>query len=302
MSETLVLRTALGPYDHVRALREGTVGSDRVRLNLVDDEPIIPSFRRMVRELSFDVCEIAIVTLAQSHTYGKPITALPIVLSRRFHHKELVCNRESPLKGPEDLKGKRIGVRAYSQTTGVWVRGILQSEYGVDPTSITWVTEEGSHVEEYSDPPNVERVRPGDTLLDLLASGGIDAAIGLGQAVSKDMRPVIPDPEDAASVWYRKTRIYPANHVLGVKSELLVQYPWLAQELFELFTNAKQHARAAATSATPLTGPMRLVGDDPLPYGMAANRRSIESLLEFTTAQALTPETYRVEDLFAQTC
>ena len=236
----------------------------------------------------------------------QPITGLPIVLLRGFHHGAIVCSRRSTLKGPDDLKGKRVGVRAYSQTTGVWVRGILQSEYGIDPASITWVTEEAAHVEQYRDPPNVVRTQPGESLHALLLTGEIDAAIGLRQADPKDVRTVIPDADDAASAWYRKTGTYPVNHVLAVRNDLLAAHPWLGLELFAMFTAAKQHARA---TAAPVVRPdpalarlMSVVGDDPLPHGMAANRRSIETLLEFAAEQALTPTTYRAPDLFVQAC
>jgi 4,5-dihydroxyphthalate decarboxylase len=125
------LRTAIASYPHVLALKNGIVGSGRLRLGHEEVEPITRAFRRMVRTMDFDVCEIALTTLAQARDYGKPLTALPVVLMRGFHHAALVCPVGSRLRGPADLLGKRIGVRAFSQTTGVWVRGILLEEYGV---------------------------------------------------------------------------------------------------------------------------------------------------------------------------
>ena len=115
----------------MRALKDGAVASDRVGFDFVEVEPVTRAFRRMVRTLEFDLCEIALTTHAQARAYGKPITALPVVLLRGLHHGALVCRRDSPLRGPADLAGKRIGVRAWSQTTGVWVRGILHDEYGI---------------------------------------------------------------------------------------------------------------------------------------------------------------------------
>ena len=115
----------------------------------------------MTRAMEFDLCEIALTTHAQARAYGKPITALPVVLLSGLHHGALICRRDSPLRGPADLAGKRIGVRAWSQTTGVWVRGILRDEYGVAPDSMTWVTEEDAHVQEFVDPPFVQRIAAG---------------------------------------------------------------------------------------------------------------------------------------------
>src|SRR5690606_35297266 len=123
--------------------------------------PITRAFRRQVRTGDFDLCEIALTTHAQAVFYGEPITALPIVVMRGFHHAALVCRNEAPVRGPADLVGKRVGVRAFSQTTGVWVRGILLDEYGVDHRRITWVTAEDAHVQEYPDPPNVVRIARG---------------------------------------------------------------------------------------------------------------------------------------------
>ena len=147
--------------------------------DFVEVDPVTRAFRRMVRALEFDLCEIALTTHAQARAYGKPITALPVVLLRGLHHGALICRRDSPLRGPADLAGKRIGVRAWSQTTGVWVRGILQDEYGVAPDSMTWVTEEDAHVQEFDDPPFVQRIAAGQDLRTMLLSGEIDAAVAL---------------------------------------------------------------------------------------------------------------------------
>lgn len=287
MSAPMVLRTAIGRYHHVQALRDGTVRSARLSFEMVEVEPIIHAFRRMVRELTFDVCEIALATHAQAHAVGKPITALPIVLRGGFHHGAIVCRRDAAIDGPADLPGRRIGVRAYSQTTGVWVRGILSSEYGVDPHGVTWVTTEDAHVAEYRDPPNVVRAAAGRTLRQLLLAGEIDAAVGIGDVEPNEVRTVIPDADAVAAAWFRKSGIYPVNHVLAVKSDLLAREPWLAGELFALFTAARERAAAA-------------IGDDGFArHGMAANHASIEMLLRFAAEQGLTAHRYRAADLFA---
>jgi 4,5-dihydroxyphthalate decarboxylase len=276
---TVVLRTALGKSPLVRALKDGTIASDRISFDFVDVDPITRAFRRMTRALEFDLCEIALTTHAQARAYGKPITALPVVLLRGLHHGALICRRDSPLRGPTDLVGKRVGVRAWSQTTGVWLRGILQDEYGIAPDSMTWITEEDAHVQEFVDPPFVQRITPGQTLPAMLLSGEIDAAVALAVDPAS-VRTVIPDADAAAIAWSRKTGVYPINHVVVVKDALLAEHPWLADELMRLFAASKRSA------------------DDSVPYGIAANRPAIELLMRYAAEQKLIPRPYRVEELF----
>ncbi|HXA27012.1 MAG TPA: ABC transporter substrate-binding protein [Acetobacteraceae bacterium] len=276
---TVVLRTALGKSPLVRALKDGTIASDRISFDFVDVDPITRAFRRMTRALEFDLCEIALTTHAQARAYGKPITALPVVLLRGLHHGALICRRDSPLRGPTDLVGKRVGVRAWSQTTGVWLRGILQDEYGFAPDSMTWITEEDAHVQEFVDPPFVQRITPGQTLPAMLLSGEIDAAVALAVDPAS-VRTVIPDADAAAIAWSRKTGVYPINHVVVVKDALLAEHPWLADELMRLFAASKRSA------------------DDSVPYGIAANRPAIELLMRYAAEQKLIPRPYRVEELF----
>jgi 4,5-dihydroxyphthalate decarboxylase len=279
MTTPLVLRTALGKSPLVRALKEGAVASDRVAFDFVDVDPVTRAFRRMVRTLEFDLCEIALTTHAQARTYGKPITALPVVLLRGLHHGALICRRDSPLRGAADLAGRRVGVRAWSQTTGVWVRGILQDEYGVAPDAMSWVTEEDAHVQEFVDPPFVQRIAPGQSLPAMLLAGEIDAAVALAVDPAS-VRTVIPDADSAAAAWSRKTGVHPINHVVVVKDALLAEHPWLADELMRLFAASKRSA------------------DDSVPYGIAANRPAIDLLMRYAAEQKLIPRAYRVDELF----
>lgn len=280
MTEPLVLRTALGKSPLVRALKDGTVTSDRVRFEFVDVDPITRAFRRMTRLLEFDLCEIAVTTHAQARAYGKPLIALPVVLLSGFHHGALMCRRDSAVRGPADLVGKRIGVRAWSQTTGVWVRGILQNEYGVAPETMTWVTEEDAHVQEFRDPPFVERIGAGQDLRKMLLAGEIDAGVALADLDPTLVRTVIPDADAAAADWHRKTGVSPINHVVVVKRPLLAAYPWLADELARMFVESRQMV------------------DNAVPYGLAANRPAIELLMRYAAEQKLIPRAYSVSELF----
>jgi 4,5-dihydroxyphthalate decarboxylase len=278
----LVLRTAIGQHEHVKPLKDGSVTSDRVRFEFEEVDPLPKAFRRMVRSLDFDFCEMALTTHALAFRYGKPITALAIPVWRRLHHGNLVCAADSAIKGPADLAGRKVGVRAYSQTTGVWIRGILRAEYGLDLDSITWVTMEDAHVAEYQDPPNAVRAPAGKGLRDLLTSGELAAIMGERTVDPSGIRPVIPNADEAAAEWSRRTGVYPVNHVVAVKTELLEKHPWLADELMALFEEAKRRS-----------------GADALPYGLEPNRRSMQMLLDFAAQQKLTERAYQVDELFA---
>jgi 4,5-dihydroxyphthalate decarboxylase len=295
MTETITLRTAFANYPHVMALKDGSVKSDRVRFDFEDVPVITRAFRRMVRTLDFDLCEIALTTLAQAHAFGKPIKALPIVVMRGFHHAALVCPVGSSIRGPADLRGKKIGVRAWSQTTGIWVRGILLDEHGVDHRDITWVTAEDAHVAEYVDPPNVVRIGAGQDLKAMLESGEVDAAIAVAGVDPASVRPVIADPMAAAAAWYAKTGAYPVNHLLCLKNALVEAHPWLAGELLRMFVAAK----AAATEPSAEARFAPIVGKDVLPYGLEANRAGIELCLRYAAEQGLVPRVYDVADVFA---
>jgi 4,5-dihydroxyphthalate decarboxylase len=292
----ITLHAAVANYPHVRPLKEGRIASDRVAFTWEEVEPITRAFRRQVRTADFDLCEIALTTFAQAHAKGKDITALPVVVMRGFHHGALVCRRDSPLRGPADLAGKRIGVRAYSQTTGVWVRGILRDEYGVDHRDITWVTSEDAHVRDYADPPNVVRAAPGKDLATMLLGGEVDAGIALAGLDAAAVRTVIPDAEAAAAAWFRKTGVYPVNHIIiCARTSLLRQHAGLGAELFRLFVAAK----AAAGEASAEARYADLLGGDPLPYGFGANRAGIETCLRYAAEQGLVPNAEPPERLFA---
>jgi 4,5-dihydroxyphthalate decarboxylase len=278
MSE-LTLRTALGKSPLVRALKQGTVASDRVGFEFVEVDPVTRAFRRMTRTMEFDLCEIALTTHAQARAYDKPITALPVVLLRGLHHAALICRRDSPLRGPADLVGKRVGVRAWSQTTGVWVRGILHDDYGIAPDAMTWVTEEDAHVQEFVDPPFVQRIGTGHQLPAMLLSGEIDAGIALAIDPAQ-VRPVIPNADAAAAEWSRKTGVFPINHVVVVKDALLAEHSWLADELMRLFIASREKSNEA------------------VPYGVDANRPAIELLMRYAAQQGLIPRAYRPQELF----
>src|SRR5262249_15234129 len=159
----------------------------------------------------FDLCEIALTTHAQAHAHGKAITALPVVLLHGLHHGALICRRDAPLRDATDLVGKRIGVRAWSQTTGVWVRGVLHDTYHLAHDAMTWLTEEDAHVQEFVDPSFVQRIAPGQDLRAMLLAGEIDAAVALAGLDRAAIRTVIPDADAVGAAWSSRTGVHPIN-------------------------------------------------------------------------------------------
>jgi 4,5-dihydroxyphthalate decarboxylase len=261
----------------------------------------------MCRRLEFDVAEMAITTYLTAKAYHKPFTALPVFVVRQFHHSPIVYNVKSGVASPKDLEGKRVGVRAYTVTTGVWARGILATEYGVDLNKVTWVLADEEHVEEYhKDYPANVVYQAGANLGAMVASGELAAAIGVGRVDSPDVKPLIPNAHEAEAAWYRKTGLYPINHTVVVKDSLLQADPTLAPRLFEAFKEAKALFLQQLSTGAELSGAEQalaqrrsLVGDDPLPYGIARNRKAIETVIQFAQAQKILPRQVSPEEMFA---
>jgi 4,5-dihydroxyphthalate decarboxylase len=248
---------------------------------------------------------MAITTYLTAKAHDKPFTALPVFVVRHFHHSPIVYNITSGVKSPKDLEGKKVGVRAYTVTTGVWARGILASEYGVDLDKVNWVVVDEEHVQEYRKPANVIE-RPKANLAEMLAQGELAAAIGVGKLDSPDIKPLIPDAAAAEAAWYRKTGIYPINHTVVVKDALLQSDPSLAPRLFAGFKAAKAQFLKELGSGVELSGEAQalakrrsLVGDDPLPNGLTSNRKALEAIIRFAHEQKILPRPVKPEEMFA---
>jgi 4,5-dihydroxyphthalate decarboxylase len=260
----------------------------------------------MCRGLEFDVCEMAITTYLTARAYHKAFTALPVFVLRQFHHAPVVYNVKSGVTSPKDLEGKKVGVRAYTVTTGVWARGILATEYGVDLSKVTWVLNDEEHVEEYHQkyPTNVI-YQAGANLGTMVANGEVAAAIGVGRVDSPDVKPLIPNAREAEASWYRKTGIYPINHTVVVKDALLQADPTLAPRLFNAFKEAKAAFLQRLSAGGELSAEEQalaqrrsLVGDDPLPYGLARNRPALEAVIRFAHDQQILPRLVSLEEIF----
>ncbi|MFJ4621699.1 hypothetical protein [Streptomyces sp. NPDC088812] len=224
---TAPLSVLLGDYPHTRPLKDGTVPVDGVDCRHLDSSPLPPAFARMVRDLAYDICEMPMATYLQARDAGIPLTLLPVVLVGSTHHRSLTRLPEDPPISPGDLVGRRVGVRAYGQTTGLWVRGWLREEYGVESSDITWVTTEDVHVAQYVNPPYVERSAAG-RVGDLLRSHDVCAAVLGPKAIGGQgagLVPLVADALDAGEAWIERHGTIPANHLLVVRDDVLRDRP-----------------------------------------------------------------------------
>jgi len=298
------LRTAFATRGHTEALKDGSIKPRSFEFEFEEVPVIIKAFRRMVRNQDFDICELAMTTYLASRAHGKPFTAIPVFPMRAFHHGAIVYNTKSGVRAPKDLEGRKVGVnRGYTVTTGVWARSILQHEYGVDLDKVTWVLSGDEHVAEFRPPSNVVPIEAGKTMEELVASGEIAAAIGV-QIESPDVKPLIPNAKEAGFEALRRNGHYPINHTVVVRDDVLEANPGLADDLFDAFDEAKRHyvdRLKGGGMATPDPVHLRVMDviGDPLPYGIEANRRMLESLVGYAVEQKILPRPFAVEELFA---
>ena len=295
--DTPRLKTALVTRGHTQALKDGTVRPRTCEFDFEEVPVIIKAFRRMVRGLEFDVCEMAITTYITAKAHGKRFTAIPVFPMRAFHHGAIVYNTKSGIRGPKDLEGRKVGVnRGYTVTTGVWARAILQHQYGVDLSRITWVLSGDEHVAEWQPPANVVPMEAGRSMEQLVASGEIPAAIGV-QVDSPDVQPLIPNAAEAGLEALRTRGVYPINHTIVVKDELLNAHAELAPDLFSAFVEAKRLYMDRLDD--PLLLRVKAIIGDPLPYGIEANRPVLDSLVGHAVEQGIIRRPIALEKLFA---
>jgi 4,5-dihydroxyphthalate decarboxylase len=305
----LRLRTVTRSQGNNAALKDGTVRPGTAVLDLVEVPVLVQAFRRMVRDLEYDVCELAFTTYLVAKAHGAPFTALPTFLVRGFHHGAISVNTSAGISEPKDLEGRRVGVsRGYTVTTGVWARGVLAREYGVDLDRVTWVLSGDEHVREYRPPGNVEPMPEGADLAELLTDGQLAAAIGVDVEDAR-VAPLIPDARGEGLRALRRDGFYPINHLVVVRDELLAAHPGLAADLYTAYAEAKNRyvARLRAAAITEPTATDRMyqqvmgaTGADPLPYGVEPNRAAIERLLDLAVEQRILDRRPDVESLFAK--
>jgi 4,5-dihydroxyphthalate decarboxylase len=298
----VTLYSLLGHHAGTEALKTGRVASPLVSFDYADVKVVNTRFKALMREHTFDFAEVAIVTYLQGYERGTPYILLPATTNGRNQHHTIFYNADRGSLKPRELNGKRVGVRAYTQTTGAWVRGFLAEDYGVDLESIRWVTFEDAHVADYREPANVERPAAGKQLKQMLLDGEIDAAI-LGD-VDEDgpLRRLIPDHAAAGMRWARTHGGVPINHMAVIRTSIAHARPDVVREVYRVLTESRgavvlprfdsaQRAPSASRGAAGL--------DDPLRFGIAATRQSLEQMIAYACQQHLISRGPSAEELFA---
>jgi 4,5-dihydroxyphthalate decarboxylase len=312
----LRLTLACGPYDRTQALRDGTIRPDGIDLNYVTLQPA-EIFWRMLQYREFDASEMSLSNYTTLVSGGSPpFIAIPVYPSRVFRHGYFFINTEKGIASPRDLKGKHGGVPEYSMTAAVYMRGLLQHEYGVKPSDVEWVQGRADRL---------GRPLPGDVRLtqapagaelgDLLARGEIDFMMTANNPLAfrrgaPNVRRLFPDYAEVEKDYYRRTKIYPIMHTVVIRRDVYERDPWAALSLYQAFAAAKQHCyRLLTETGSPKASfawlqPMieqeqAIIGPDWYPYGIEQNRPSLEALLQYAHEQGLTGRRVAIEELFA---
>jgi len=279
------LRTNLSEYAVTKALRDGRVKSDLVTLDFCGPTPAHNGFKAMVREGAFDAGELAIVTYLQAKAYGKPYVLLPAPVSGRFQHHCAGFNIDFGHLDPKDIEGKQVGVRTYAQTTGLWIRGILRHEYGVDLDKVTWMTLGDGHLAEYADPANCVRLPKGSSIPDMMMKGELAAAL-LGEDMPKDerVRTLVPDAHNAAKAWFAREGVVPINHMFVVHQDLSKNRPDIVRDIFRMLKEGR-----ALAEGVPAVFPS---------IGLEANRKGLQLAIDWALDQKIIPRRLTVDELF----
>lgn len=288
-SETLTLKTNLADSPVTKALKEGAITSSVVKLDFCGPKVAHDGFKPMLRQHAYDAGELAIVTYLQAKCYNKPFVLLPFPVSGKAQHPGVGYNKEFGELKPKDIEGKKVGVRTYSQTTGLWLRGILQHDFGVDLNKVTFLTTDVSHLAEYQDPPNCQLLPEGTNLGQMLLNGEIAAGM-LGMEMPKDPRiaTLIPDAAKAGEEWVRREGVVPINHLFVVRAELSKERPDVVREIYRMLVESRKQAPESVTAALPA-------------YGITKVRKTIEMAIDWAFEQKIIDRRLAFEELFDET-
>jgi 4,5-dihydroxyphthalate decarboxylase len=283
----LTLRTNLADSPSIMAMKDGRLTSDIVTLAYCGPARSHDGFKAMLNEQAFDAGELAIVTYLQARAYGKPYIALPAPILGQLQHHCAGYNIDFGSLAPKDIEGRRVGVRAYSQTTGMWIRGVLQHEYGVDLDKVTWMTMEDGHLGEYHDPANCIRLPAGADIAQMMLDGELAAALLSRKDMPKDerIRTLVPDAQNAARNWYEREGVVPVNHIFVVHQDLTRKHPDAVREIYRMI--AESHALARENGTLPSA-----------PLGLEANRKGLQAAIDWSLEQKLLPRRLSVDELF----
>ena len=289
MPDKMTLFTMIGEYPNTKALRSGAIKSDLVEYDFDDVKVPNTAFKPIVRAAKYDCAELAINTFLQAKYYNKPYVLLPATIVGRGQIHNLVYNTERGHLAPTDLHGKRVGVRAYTQTTGMWVRGMLAELFGMDVEKVSWVTFEDGHVAEYKDPPFVSRAAPGKQLMQMLLDGELDAAIITDRSDPR-LKPLVPDAEEVNRKWAATHGGVPINHMLVMRDSIVKSRPDVAREVFRMVLASRRAADSGKDGKL-----------DPLRFGIENVRKSLELAIEMSLVQKFIARRLSVDELFDDT-
>ncbi len=320
----LPLTFACGPYDRMEALRYGLLDVEGIDLNFLEIQAPREIFDRMVGAREFDLSEMSIAEFIAMKVRGdSPFVGLPVFPSRAFRHAFVCVNRNAGIAEPRDLAGKRIGTPLYTQSAAVWIRGDLENFYGVDLSEVRWVQGAVEKPGSHGDPPappqllravNIEANTGPLSLSEMLANGEIDAVLG-----SRMPESVRTDPERVAHLWpdfrseekryFADTRIHPIMHLVVIRKEIHERNPWIAQSLYKAFVAARDWAveRMYFSGAQRYMLPWlyddlreidALFDGQPWPYGVEANRPTLEAIVNYMHQQGFIAKAPPIEDLF----
>ena len=292
MPEKSRLYTLLGDYPNTTALKKGEVTSDLIDFVFADVKVSNTAFKPLVREARFDLGELAIVTYLQAKAYGKPYVLIPATVLGRGQHHTVAYNAERGPLSASDLMGKRVGVRAYTQTTGTWVRGFLADDYKIDPAKIHWVTFEDPHLAEFKDPDFVTRAPEGKTMVQMLVDGELDAAIVGDKLPDPRLALLIDDADTAARKWAEMHGGIPINHMVVIRSAIASSRPDVVKEIYRVLRESRRAVPPAADGNV----------FDPWRFGVEPTRRSLEIIIDYSFRQKLIPRMFSVDELFEDVC
>ena len=284
--DRVTLRTNLAQSPMTQAIHDGRVTSEVVTLDCCGPDPAQNGFKDMIRRNMYDAGELAIVTYLQAKCYNKPYVLLPAPVSGRFQHHCAGFNRELGHIDPRDIEGKHVGVRTYAQTTGLWIRGILQHEYGVDLDKVTWRTVGEGHLEEYSDPANCVPLPKGSNIGQMMLDGELTATLQ-GVDLPKDPRVerLVPDPFNAAKDWFAREGVVPINHIFVVHQDIAKNRPDVVREIYRMIGESRDLTQGGLPDPFP-------------PMGVEANRKGLELAIIWAFEQKIIPRMLSVDELF----
>lgn len=282
----VTLRTNLAQSPMTQAIHDGRVTSDIVKLDCCGPDPAQNGFKDMVRRNMYDAGELAIVTYLQAKCYAKPYVLLPAPVSGRFQHHCAGFNRDLGHVNPKDIEGKEVGVRTYAQTTGLWIRGILQHEYGVDLDKVIWRTVGEGHLEEYHDPANCVPLPKGSNIGQMMLDGELTATLQ-GIDLPKDPRVerLVPDPFNAAKDWFAREGVVPINHIFVVHQDFAKSRPDVVREIYRMIGESRDLTEGGLPDPFP-------------PMGVEANRKGLELAIAWAFEQKIIPRKLSVDELF----